>query len=126
MRFQEAVLVLAALGSMVPAMYGQTDSSSAAMLGGLHWREVGPMRGGRTYGVSGNAAEPDTFYMGSVGGGRLEDRERRPDLAADQRYRHPHWLDWSHRGSTFGPEDCVRGHRRAGHTQPALVRHRHV
>src|SRR6201994_2037881 len=39
------------------------------MLSGLHWRDVGPMRGGRTYAVAGNAAQPDTFYMGSVGGG---------------------------------------------------------
>jgi len=41
----------------------------AALLAGLQWRDVGPMRGGRTYAVSGNAAQPDTFYMGSVGGG---------------------------------------------------------
>src|SRR5260370_22070304 len=41
----------------------------AEMLSGLHWRDVGPMRAGRTYGVAGNAAQPDTFYMGSVGGG---------------------------------------------------------
>jgi hypothetical protein len=27
------------------------------------------MRGGRTYAVAGNASQPDTFYMGSVGGG---------------------------------------------------------
>src|SRR5271169_4895600 len=27
------------------------------------------MRGGRSYGVAGNANQPDTFYMGSVGGG---------------------------------------------------------
>jgi hypothetical protein len=33
------------------------------------WRDVGPMRGGRTYGVAGHADQPDTFYMGSVGGG---------------------------------------------------------
>ncbi|HZB87641.1 MAG TPA: hypothetical protein VE291_03190 [Terracidiphilus sp.] len=41
----------------------------AEMLAGLQWRDVGPMRGGRTYAVAGNAAQPDTFYMGSVGGG---------------------------------------------------------
>jgi len=41
----------------------------ADMLAGLHWRDVGPMRGGRSYGVAGNANQPDTFYMGSVGGG---------------------------------------------------------
>ena len=41
----------------------------ADLLSGLQWRDVGPMRGGRTYAVSGNASQPDTFYMGSVGGG---------------------------------------------------------
>ncbi len=41
----------------------------AELLSGLQWRDVGPMRGGRTYAVSGNADQPDTFYMGSVGGG---------------------------------------------------------
>ena len=41
----------------------------AEMLAGLKWRDVGPMRGGRTYAVAGNPAQPDTFYMGSVGGG---------------------------------------------------------
>jgi photosystem II stability/assembly factor-like uncharacterized protein len=41
----------------------------AELLSGLQWRDVGPMRGGRTYPVSGNASQPDTFYMGSVGGG---------------------------------------------------------
>ena len=39
------------------------------MLSGLHWRDVGPMRGGRSYGVAGVASQPDTFYFGSVGGG---------------------------------------------------------
>ena len=41
----------------------------AEMLSGLKWRDVGPMRGGRTYAVAGHPAQPDTFYMGSVGGG---------------------------------------------------------
>jgi photosystem II stability/assembly factor-like uncharacterized protein len=40
-----------------------------ALTAGLHWRDVGPMRGGRSYAVAGNASQPDTFYMGSVGGG---------------------------------------------------------
>src|SRR5438874_780129 len=38
------------------------------LLAGLQWRDVGPLRGGRTYGVSGHADQPDTFYFGSVGG----------------------------------------------------------
>jgi hypothetical protein len=39
------------------------------LLAGFHWRDVGPLRGGRTYGVAGHADQPDTFYFGSVGGG---------------------------------------------------------
>ena len=41
----------------------------ASLLAGLQWRDVGPMRGGRTFGVAGHADQPDTFYFGSVGGG---------------------------------------------------------
>jgi photosystem II stability/assembly factor-like uncharacterized protein len=41
----------------------------AQLLSGLQWRDVGPMRGGRAYAVAGNVAQPDTYYMGSVGGG---------------------------------------------------------
>jgi photosystem II stability/assembly factor-like uncharacterized protein len=41
----------------------------ADLLAGLQWRDVGPMRGGRSYAVAGSAAQPDTFYTGSVGGG---------------------------------------------------------
>ena len=47
----------------------------AELLSGLQWRDVGPMRGGRTYAVAGNVAQPDTFYMGSVGGGVWKDRK---------------------------------------------------
>jgi photosystem II stability/assembly factor-like uncharacterized protein len=49
---------------MVPG--GQYPGS---LLAGLKWRDVGPMRGGRSYAVAGIADQPDTFYMGSVGGG---------------------------------------------------------
>src|ERR1039457_6203128 len=55
------------------AVFGQQMSSGgqypSSLLAGLEWRDVGPMRGGRTYGVAGHANQPDTFYFGSVGGG---------------------------------------------------------
>jgi photosystem II stability/assembly factor-like uncharacterized protein len=35
----------------------------------LHWRNVGPFRGGRTTAVTGVVGHPDTFYIGSSGGG---------------------------------------------------------
>jgi photosystem II stability/assembly factor-like uncharacterized protein len=47
----------------------QTDGVPAAALSGLEWRDVGPMRGGRSFAVAGVPSQADTFYMGSVGGG---------------------------------------------------------
>ena len=41
----------------------------ANFLTGMEWRDVGPMRAGRTFAVAGNSGQPDTFYFGSVGGG---------------------------------------------------------
>jgi photosystem II stability/assembly factor-like uncharacterized protein len=58
---------LFAQGYKDPAM--QASQYPSGLLGGLEWRDVGPMRGGRSYAVAGNAMQPDTFYMGSVGGG---------------------------------------------------------
>jgi photosystem II stability/assembly factor-like uncharacterized protein len=42
---------------------------SDELLAGFEWRDVGPMRGGRSFAVAGHAGQPDTFYSGSVGGG---------------------------------------------------------
>jgi photosystem II stability/assembly factor-like uncharacterized protein len=56
-------LFLTASGAPPAGQYPDT------LLAGLKWRDVGPMRAGRTFGVSGHADQPDTFYMGSVGGG---------------------------------------------------------
>jgi photosystem II stability/assembly factor-like uncharacterized protein len=60
---------LASSLSVVFALAVAAQQYPAELLSGLQWRDVGPMRGGRTYAVSGNEAQPDTFYMGSVGGG---------------------------------------------------------
>ena len=35
----------------------------------LRWRSVGPFRGGRVTAVAGVRTQPNTFYMGSCGGG---------------------------------------------------------
>ncbi len=62
------ILCVAVVGLSV-AQRTATQQYPDSLLAGLRWREVGPMRGGRTYGVAGHASQPDTFYMGSVGGG---------------------------------------------------------
>ncbi len=59
-------LSLLALPSLLASSAAQYPDS---LLSGLQWRDVGPMRGGRTYAVAGHASQPDTFYSGSVGGG---------------------------------------------------------
>jgi photosystem II stability/assembly factor-like uncharacterized protein len=40
-----------------------------AQWSGLHYRQVGPWRGGRVTTVAGVPSQPTTFYMGTVGGG---------------------------------------------------------
>src|SRR6266404_2794734 len=40
-----------------------------SLLSGLHWRMIGPFRGGRVNAVSGVQGQPTVFYFGSVGGG---------------------------------------------------------
>jgi len=44
-------------------------AQSPLLSGGLTWRDIGPMRGGRSVGVAGVPSQPDTYYFGSVGGG---------------------------------------------------------
>ncbi len=51
------------------AAFAQKSGSPDTLLSALQWRDVGPMRAGRTFAVAGHPDQPDTFYMGSVGGG---------------------------------------------------------
>ncbi len=46
-----------------------------AMFQDLHWRMIGPFRGGRVVAVSGVPGQPDHFYFGSVNGGVWETRD---------------------------------------------------
>ena len=74
MHFRHRALLTALIGAglALTALAQRAASPAqypASLLAGLAWRDVGPMRGGRTFGVSGHADQPDTFYMGSVGGG---------------------------------------------------------
>jgi len=52
---------VAASGAVDPALFQD-----------LHWRLLGPFRGGRVLAVSGVPGEPDHFYFGSVNGGVWE------------------------------------------------------
>ena len=47
----------------------QTSAVDTARYAGLHWREIGPFRGGRVDAVAGVSGQPLVYYMGSTGGG---------------------------------------------------------
>lgn len=48
------------------AAYAQVDSN---LFSDMRWREIGPMRAGRTRALAGVPSEPATFYLGAVNGG---------------------------------------------------------
>ncbi len=64
------IVVFSALSS---AITRAASSPAAATLrgafGGLHWRCIGPFRGGRSVAVSGVPGDPLRFYFGAAGGG---------------------------------------------------------
>jgi photosystem II stability/assembly factor-like uncharacterized protein len=56
-----ALLTLAA----APGAFAQ----STALYSQMRWREIGPMRAGRTRALAGVPSQPSTFYLGAVNGG---------------------------------------------------------
>lgn len=58
------LLILAAF-----AVAAGAQTINPALYSGMKWRMAGPFRAGRTVAVSGNARQPDTYYMGAVDGG---------------------------------------------------------
>jgi photosystem II stability/assembly factor-like uncharacterized protein len=49
-----------------PSINGAVDTS---LFAGLHWRSIGPNRGGRSQAVAGSASRPFEYYFGATGGG---------------------------------------------------------
>jgi len=60
------VVVLAAATIAVPVMAQQF---SPDLFKSLHWRSIGPFRGGRTRAVAGVPSQPNVFYIAQVNGG---------------------------------------------------------
>src|SRR5438067_247151 len=54
------------------------DPIPASAYQALHWRMVGPFRGGRTRAAAGVTSRPNVFYVGQVNGGvwKTEDAGR--------------------------------------------------
>lgn len=60
------------LSIKVAALAEPVGAVDAALFQDLHWRLIGPFRGGRVLAVSGVPGEPAHFYFGSVNGGIWE------------------------------------------------------
>src|SRR5438552_4934167 len=74
--FRQSVLLLAALVTLISSPAYSQSSAGGVMPGvdpvffnGLHYRLVGPSRGGRVTTVTGVPSQPKTFYMGVASGG---------------------------------------------------------
>ena len=61
-------ILLALIGATAFAQTAAPTASSR-LFSAMRWREIGPMRAGRTRALAGVASEPSTFYIGAVGGG---------------------------------------------------------
>ena len=77
-----AIVLLAALGSLLPAARAQSASANAtasptisdpqfplSLYANLEWRCIGPFRGGRTVAATGVPGKPNFFYIGVNNGG---------------------------------------------------------
>ncbi len=64
-----AVTIFGALAFAGPRVQAQLTTVSPSLYQRLHWRFVGPLRGGRTVAIDGIANEPNVFYIAPVNGG---------------------------------------------------------
>ncbi|MDB5071732.1 MAG: glycosyl hydrolase repeat-containing protein [Candidatus Eremiobacteraeota bacterium] len=62
------VVLFAVLTGAQPAAAAPRDTV-AGLRGVLHWRSIGPFRGGRTVAATGVPGRPHEFYIGAVNGG---------------------------------------------------------
>ena len=63
------LLVLAAVFAILPATASAAPPPPADAFDALHWRMIGPFRGGRTRACSGVPGHSNVFYMAPVNGG---------------------------------------------------------
>lgn len=64
------LLGIIAIAAAPALAFAQTPGGfSSALWSGMHYRLIGPFRGGRVTAVAGVPSQPNTYYFGSTGGG---------------------------------------------------------
>ncbi len=73
-----ALTALCSLASTLLPAPAAADTVAPSQFAGLRWREIGPLRGGRTKAVAGVPSMPNRFYIAAVNGGirRTDDAGR--------------------------------------------------
>ncbi len=56
-------------GILVLALFATASGAGAQEFNALHWRNIGPNRGGRSLAVAGSVKRPLEYYFGATGGG---------------------------------------------------------
>ncbi|HZQ18184.1 MAG TPA: hypothetical protein VFA90_05640 [Terriglobales bacterium] len=69
MRKSCVVLAFALSTLFLSAQILAAETYDQKLFGAMHWRNVGPFRGGRVLAVAGIPGDPDTYYFGAVAGG---------------------------------------------------------
>jgi photosystem II stability/assembly factor-like uncharacterized protein len=69
MRRRLALALCSALVAAPVARAAELQSVDPSLFSGLHWRGIGPFRGGRALAVAGVSGEPGVFYFGAAAGG---------------------------------------------------------
>ena len=72
---RSAVALLVSLSCLAAPPLRAAPEALQPLLQGLHWRSIGPFRGGRVLTVTGVPGEPSHFYFGAVNGGVWETRD---------------------------------------------------
>ena len=68
-QYRALILALAlGFGGAADAL-AQNVPADSALFSDMRWREIGPIRAGRTRALAGVPSEPATFYLGAVNGG---------------------------------------------------------
>ena len=82
----------------------------AALFSEMRWRNIGPLRAGRTKALAGVPSQPFTFYIGMVNGGVWKTIERGPHVDADLR-RPADRIDWRDRRRALRSQHHLRRQR---------------
>ena len=68
-RFRALCLISSLVFAGAAVGRSQTEAISPSLFSDMQWREIGPIRAGRTRALAGVPSEPATFYLGAVDGG---------------------------------------------------------